>query len=159
MSMSVMSRRLLLGAGLGITIIAAAPRHLSAAGATLRVLKARGCGCCDLWVAHLRDNGFTCAVEEYADLTPLKDRLGVPAQLRSCHTALLDEYVIERHVPALALTHLLTRRPPFAGLAVPGMPTGSPGMPGEPVEEYAVIAFNRTGQGEVFMRFAGERAI
>lgn len=159
MNGSTMSRRLLLGLASGGAMAAAIARHPLAAGAALRVLKVRGCSCCDLWVAHLRANGFTSTVEEHADLIPLKDRFGVPMPLRSCHTAFLDGYVIEGHVPAPALTRLLAERPPLAGLAVPGMPAGSPGMPSDTPEAYAVMAFYRTGQSDVFMRFVGERVL
>lgn len=93
-----------------------------------RVFRAPDCGCCGAWVAHLRDHGFAVEVVTTDDMQGVKDRQAVPAPLRSCHTALIDGYVIEGHVPATDISALLAQRPRAAGLAVPGMPAGSPGM-------------------------------
>ena len=141
----------LLGAGLGLPL--GRPR----AATLIQVRKQRGCGCCDGWVEHLRANGFICEVSTLDDLAPIKASLSVPEALRSCHTATVEGYVVEGHVPASALRRLLAERPAIRGLAVPGMPLGSPGMPGEPVDEYAVIAFAKDGTQRTFMRFSGER--
>ncbi|CAN0098027.1 unnamed protein product [Chrysoparadoxa australica] len=92
------------------------------------VYKSPTCGCCTEWVEHLRANGFPVQVREPDDLNAVKDRLGVPNDMRSCHTAEIDGYVIEGHVPAADIQRLLRRRPRAKGLAVPGMPLGSPGM-------------------------------
>jgi hypothetical protein len=116
------------------------------------VYKSPTCGCCTEWVAHLRRHGFSVKTEDLLDLQPIKARHGVPAELQSCHTALVGPYVVEGHVPADLIARLLRERPPVAGLAVPGMPVGSPGMevPGVPADRYRVLAFDRSGKTTVF---------
>ncbi|MGK2740658.1 DUF411 domain-containing protein [Tepidicaulis sp. LMO-SS28] len=110
----------------------------------ITVHKTPWCGCCSKWVSHLEAEGFTVQTREHEDLTPLKRELGVPAALESCHTAVIDGYVIEGHVPAAEVKRLLEERPEAVGLAVPGMPVGSPGMEMEGKREaYAVILFSR----------------
>jgi hypothetical protein len=86
--------------------------------------------------------------EDASDLAPIKQKLGVPRELQSCHTGVVEGYVIEGHVPADLVDRLLRERPAIAGLAVPGMPVGSPGMevPGRPAERYTVLAFDRSGR-------------
>jgi hypothetical protein len=103
-------------------------------------------------VVHLRANGFTVNERSEDDLAPVKRRHGVPPALDSCHTALVDGYVIEGHVPADLIDRLLRERPKVAGLAVPGMPVGSPGMetPGVKPERYQVLTFDRAGRTAVF---------
>jgi hypothetical protein len=103
-------------------------------------------------VGHLRQSGFTVKVENLANLQPVKTRYGVPAKLESCHTALVDGYVAEGHVPADLIVRLLRERPPLSGLAVPGMPVGSPGMEvaGRAPDRYQVFAFDRSGKTTVF---------
>ena len=114
------------------------------------------CGCCGAWVAHLREAGFTAEVVETRNMQQIKDRLGLPADLASCHTGEIAGYVIEGHVPADAVKRLLAERPNAKGLAVPGMPIGSPGMevPGQPDDTYDVVLFGPTGQS-VFARYRG----
>jgi hypothetical protein len=103
-------------------------------------------------VGHLRSNGFTVTERNETDLAPVKRRHGVPAALESCHTALVEGYVIEGHVPADLIDRLLRERPKVAGLAVPGMPAGSPGMesPGQKPERYKVLTFDAGGRTTVF---------
>jgi hypothetical protein len=103
-------------------------------------------------VVHLQKNGFQVKDESAADLRAIKAKYGVPAQLQSCHTAVVDGYVIEGHVPADLITRLLRERPKVTGLAVPGMPAGSPGMevPGRAPEKYQVFTFERSGKTTVF---------
>jgi hypothetical protein len=123
----------------------------AAAPAAIQVVKTPGCGCCNGWVAHLRRAGFQVRVTDVADVTPAARRLGVPDQLRSCHTASVGGYAIEGHVPAADILRLLRQRPAAAGLAVPGMPMGSPGMEaGGRGEPYQVILFTRAGRRTVF---------
>jgi hypothetical protein len=108
------------------------------------VYKDPDCGCCKAWVEHLRTHGFAPEVHDRADMDTLKDSLGVPRAMRSCHTAVAGRYLIEGHVPAADITRLLTMAPrTVVGLAVPGMPAGSPGMemPGSPSARYDVMAF------------------
>jgi hypothetical protein len=116
------------------------------------VYKSATCGCCTEWVAHLRRHGFPVKTEDVAELQPVKARHGVPAELQSCHTALVAGYVVEGHVPAGLIERLLRERPKVIGLAVPGMPAGSSGMevPGARAERYQVLAFDRSGKTRVF---------
>jgi hypothetical protein len=125
-----------------------------APGTDITVYKSASCGCCAKWVDHLRANGFTPAVHDEADMDAIKDEMGVPKNVRSCHTALLDRYVVEGHVPAADLRHLLKEHPAVAGLAVPGMPKSTPGMamPGETPQPYEVVSFTRDGKTAVFAR-------
>ncbi|HEV7291320.1 MAG TPA: DUF411 domain-containing protein [Devosia sp.] len=123
----------------------------------LAVWKDPWCGCCGGWVAHMQAAGHAAEVTELEDMEALKDEFGVPAELRSCHTAQIAGYVLEGHVPAQAVEKLLRERPDVIGLAVPGMPLGSPGMgapEGTPPDTYEVIAFGREGHTS-FMRFRG----
>lgn len=128
--------------------------HLATAGETGEVLVYRtaACGCCGKWVDHLREAGFEVRVEDRRDLAPVKAELGVPGDLASCHTAVVDGYVVEGHVPASDVKRLLEERPDVAGLAVPGMPVGSPGMEGPREERYSVVAFDGEGNRTVFQR-------
>jgi hypothetical protein len=105
-------------------------------------------------VGHLRAAGFEVKDQNVDALGPIKQRFGVPAALQSCHTAVVDPYVIEGHVPADLIQRLLRERPAVVGLAVPGMPVGAPGMeaPGRPAERYDVLTFDRSGRTAVFAR-------
>jgi hypothetical protein len=116
------------------------------------------CGCCLGWVQHLQKAGFPTKVLETKDLDAVKARLGVPDDLAACHTAVISDYVIEGHVPAVALKRFLAEKPNATGLAVPGMPVGSPGMEGGKPEPYEVILFGPAGRRS-YMRFVGERAL
>lgn len=119
----------------------------------LHVYKSPWCGCCAGWVEHMRGAGFAVRISEVDDVDPVKDRHRVPAELRSCHTALVDGYVIEGHVPARDIRRLFAERPSAAGLAVPGMPGGSPGMEGGAQEPYDVLVFRDDGRAEVFASY------
>jgi hypothetical protein len=116
------------------------------------VYKSPTCDCCREWVEHLRRGGFRVKTEDVTDLTPIKTRHGVPAAVQSCHTALVQGYVVEGHVPVDLVERLLRERPRIVGLAVPGMPVGSPGMEvaGVPADRYRVLTFDRSGKTEVF---------
>jgi hypothetical protein len=116
----------------------------------VQVFKDAFCGCCANWVEHLKRNGFAATAENVADMSALKDKHGVPAQTRSCHTALVGGYVIEGHVPAAEIQRLLKQKPKVAGLAVPGMPIGSPGMEGANPRPYDVLTFDKTGKTAVY---------
>jgi len=122
------------------------------------VYKTPTCGCCSLWVDHLRENGFVVEVHDVRDTTPMRRREGVPARLGSCHTATVGGYAIEGHVPAAEIKRLLRERPRVDGLAVPGMPIGSPGMEmGSRQDAYEVLAFNSAGDTTVFARYPQEK--
>ena len=126
----------------------------------LTVTKDPTCGCCASWAEHVRGAGFPVEIVETNELNRVKTRLGVPGNLAACHTAEVDGYVIEGHVPARAIERLLAERPPVKGLAVPGMPVGSPGMEvdGTPPEAFDVIAFGPAGQ-TTFGRFRGSEPL
>ncbi len=116
----------------------------------ITVYKSPTCGCCAKWVTHLEENGFDVKPIDLANVNEMKIRYGVPGDLTSCHTALVDGYVVEGHVPADVIKQLIEERPEAAGLAVPGMPIGSPGMEGPNPEEYDVLAFQKDGKRSVY---------
>ena len=117
---------------------------------TVIVYKTEGCGCCNGWVEHLQAAGFTVDARNVTDLMSIKRDAGVPAADASCHTALVDGYVVEGHVPAEEIRRLLTERPAVLGIAVPGMPVGSPGMEGPCAKPYEVLTFDRAGAHTVW---------
>jgi hypothetical protein len=125
----------------------------AAAAATIEVVKSPYCGCCTHWVDYLRRAGFEVRVTETEDVSPTARRLGVPDDLRSCHTASIGGYAIEGHVPVADIRRLLAERPDAVGLAVPGMPIGSPGMEqGNVRQPYATVLIMRDGRRLVFAR-------
>lgn len=126
-----------------------------AAANAITVYKTATCGCCAAWVEHMRGNGFQATVHDVsrAKLIERKKAFGVDRGLASCHTATIGGYVVEGHVPAADVRRLLDERPSIAGIAVPGMPQGSPGMDyGQASEAYNVIAFDDAGGFRVFAR-------
>ncbi|MEP6999577.1 MAG: DUF411 domain-containing protein [bacterium] len=122
------------------------------ASVALTVYKDPSCGCCKKWVAHLTQNGFTPFAKDRTDMSALKDSLGIPVALRSCHTAIAGKLVIEGHVPAADVKRFLATSPKgVLGLAVPGMPSGSPGMEmSGQSDRYDVVAFTADGKTSVF---------
>jgi hypothetical protein len=130
------------------------PTFSASAASTILVHIDPNCGCCSGWVRHLKDAGFAVTAAATADLQPVRKRLGVPADLAACHTAEVDGYVLEGHVPAAAVRRLLEQRPTAIGLAVPGMPAGSPGMEGGAPQRYDVVLFGAGGR-QSFMHFVG----
>ena len=141
-----------LAAGAAVSTLFPARAHAGGAPVSLTVYKDPSCGCCRKWVDHLAANGFAPIARDRTDMDALKNSLGVPADLRSCHTAVAGTYLIEGHVPAADVKRLLMLKPKdVLGLAVPGMPSGSPGMetPGKS-DRYDVIAFSARGKTRVF---------
>jgi hypothetical protein len=123
----------------------------NATAATLAVTKTPTCGCCNEWVERMREAGFKVTVKDVEDTAPLAKRMGVPDRLRSCHTTIVEGYAIEGHVPAADIKRLLADRPKAAGISVPGMVVGSPGMEhGDRSEPYQTILFDRAGKTRVF---------
>lgn len=114
------------------------------------VYKSPTCGCCAKWVDHLRQNGFKVEINDVRSVDPIKTERGVPRDLASCHTAIVGDYVVEGHVPAEVLKRLLTERPRVAGIAVPGMPAGSPGMEGPTSQRYDVMSFDAKGNKALY---------
>ena len=142
------ARRLLL---LVATPLAIASLAAPAAAAVINVVKTASCGCCGKWVEHMKKAGHDVRVTNVEDVTPTARRLGVPDDLRSCHTSSVGGYAIEGHVPAADIARLLREKPKAAGLSVPGMVAGSPGM--EMVSNkppYQTIIFTRDGKRKVF---------
>jgi hypothetical protein len=154
MSRRAMLASLMKAGAIGCGVVAALPAIARADAASITVYKDPSCGCCTKWVEHLQAAGLRPAVHDRSDMDALKDSLGVPASLRSCHTAVAGKYVIEGHVPAADISRLLAAKPKgVVGLAVPGMPAGSPGMeiPGRG-DAYDVVAFSADGKTSVFAR-------
>jgi hypothetical protein len=117
---------------------------------TVTVYKNPSCGCCNKWLDHLREHGFQVTAHNTSNLTQIKVKYGVPHVLSSCHTAIVDGYVAEGHVPADIIQRLLKERPKVVGIAVPGMPIGSPGMEGDHGEPYDILTFDREGKAQVY---------
>ncbi|MDH3205622.1 MAG: DUF411 domain-containing protein [Gemmatimonadota bacterium] len=117
---------------------------------TVVVYKTETCGCCNGWIEHLRAAGFEVDARNVRDLMTVKLDAGVPGPLVTCHTALIDGYVVEGHVPVDQIKRLLADRPDVAGIGVAGMPTGSPGMEGLNAQPYQVMAFDHAGETSVY---------
>ena len=142
---------------LGLVALPAVAHIASAASAptaqpAIVVNKTPTCGCCGVWVKHLQAAGFQVQVHDHENLAPIKERVGVPFGMGSCHTAEVDGYFIEGHVPADDIKRLLREKPAAKGLTVPGMPAGSPGMevPSGRVDRYDVLLVGKDGKTTVF---------
>jgi len=151
----------LLGASVGAAVAygmgpaasaSAIPNEIQGQSLQAVVYKSPTCGCCEVWVKHLRDAGFGVTVRDTHNMSPVKQKLGVPARMASCHTAQIGGYFIEGHVPMADIQRLLKERPKALGLAVPGMPAGSPGMeqPSGKVDRYDVLLVTADGGTKVF---------
>jgi hypothetical protein len=151
-----LSRRALLTHIAAGSVLIAGGHALADPRPAITVWKDPNCGCCGRWAEHLRSNGFVATVIETADVQAVKAQRQVPAELASCHTAEIAGYTIEGHVPAQAILRLLAEKPGGRGLAVPGMPIGSPGMEGGRPEAYDVMLFG-TGAPTRFARFLGDQ--
>ena len=138
--------------------LAAAGGDVSLASATngdltppeIVVYKSPTCGCCERWIDHLEEAGFVVRAQDVENVVDVKVEHGVRPEHQSCHTALVEGYVIEGHVPADVIARLLRERPDVAGLTVPGMPMGSSGMEGPYSESYDILMFDRAGNAEVY---------
>ena len=117
------------------------------------VYQSRTCGCCKKWVAHLEENGFKVRSELVEDVTAVKLKMNLPMKLASCHTAVVNGYIVEGHVPASAVKKLLAERPVVKGISVPGMPAGSPGMESHYKENYNVVAFDNNGNERIYLQY------
>ena len=145
----VLSATVLLAAGLSYSLRAQTP----AKPVPVTVYKTATCGCCGLWVDHLKANGFAPTVEtlDQAKLTTIARQAGVSEEHSSCHTAKVAGYVVEGHVPAADIHKMLKEKPAIVGIAAPGMPIGSPGMDSGPRRDpYDVVAFTKDGKSRVF---------
>jgi len=128
----------------------------NSAAQEITVYKTPTCGCCGKWVDHLKAAGYEVTVSNLSDLTEIKNLHGVPMTLRTCHTGIVNGYVVEGHVPARFVTRLIEEKPAIAGIAVPGMPIGSPGMEGPYRESYDVVSFDSRGETAVFGHVEGD---
>lgn len=153
------TRREFLRSAAALTAGLASLTALSAAGAqpaagaaprAITVYKDPNCGCCKAWVEHIRKAGFVATVHDTADMASVKASMGVPSSLESCHTARIGPYTIEGHVPADVIVKLLKEKPVGAGLAVGGMPMGSPGMEGGRADKYDVMLFDKSGKSRIY---------
>jgi hypothetical protein len=146
-------RRILLQAvlagALGIPLLA------SAAAPVIEVYKSAYCGCCTEWVEHLKANGFTVKAQNVANPTDYREKFGMPNELGSCHTGMVQGYAIEGHVPASEIKRLLTEKPKAKGLAVPAMPMGSPGMEGPRKDSYDVLVVHTNGRRSTYQHYNG----
>ena len=150
-------RTLSLGASfLALVLTTGAARPSATAnskGPTITVYKDANCGCCKNWIEHLIKHGYRVDAKDSDDMTEIKRSLGVPDALTSCHTAVVNGYLIEGHVPAADIARLLKTKPKVLGLAVPGMPMGSPGMEGQRSQKYDVLSFDKAGKTKVFASY------
>jgi hypothetical protein len=137
-----------------VALFGAAAAQQKPAGPLVEVFKSPTCGCCMNWVEHLRTNGFNVRTTDVNDMTEIKKSRGVPADVQSCHTAVVNGYVVEGHVPAADVHRLLKEKPAVAGIAVGGMPVGSPGMesPHVKAERFDVVSFDKSGATRVFAK-------
>jgi hypothetical protein len=143
-----------LAASFGIVWAQRQSASAQAASPLVEVYKSPTCGCCSNWVEHMRANGFTVRTTDLNDLTRIKAAHSVPVPVQSCHTALVNGYVVEGHVPAADVQRMLKEKPAIAGIAVGGMPMGSPGMesPYVKAESYDVMSFDKSGTTRVFAK-------
>jgi hypothetical protein len=147
-------RQFLLTSAAASLVPMAAARSLFAAesASVITVYKDAGCQCCVKWIQHLSKAGFVVMPRDVLNMDEVKRNMRVPAALQSCHTGVVDRYVIEGHVPADVVKKMLAEKPAIQGIAVPGMPTGSPGMEGSPADKYDVIAFTNDGKTRVYAK-------
>lgn len=152
----ILTRRVALAA-LGAVVLARPA--LAQSRPTMLIHKDPDCDCCLAWARHVREAGFSVVIKETHDLQAVRARRRIPQALAACHTADIDGFVVEGHVPAAEIIRLLAERPRALGLAVPGMPTGAPGMevPGAPPDTYQVVLFG-AGQ-DTYARYSGVRRI
>jgi len=121
-------------------------------GLEAKVYKTSNCNCCDLHVGYMRSYGIRVEVIEMQDISAVKESLGIPEELESCHTAVMDGYFVEGHVPVEAISKLVKEKPAVKGIALPGMPSGSPGMPGAKTKAFVIHAVKGDGEFYEFMR-------
>lgn len=114
-------------------------------GETITVYKTSTCGCCGVFVQYLEREGATVQVENVTDLSQIKKQYGIPPEMNSCHTSVVGGYVVEGHIPRTVIEKLLAEKPDIAGIALPGMPSGSPGMPGPKSEPWTIYALQKDG--------------
>jgi hypothetical protein len=127
----------------------------AAAAPVVEVYKSEGCGCCEGWIEHLKANGFKVNAQNVASPSDYREKFGIPKELGSCHTGLVQGYALEGHVPASEIKRLLAERPKAIGLAVPSMPLGSPGMEGDRSDPYDVFLVQADGRRSIYKHYNG----
>lgn len=142
---------------LGIFFIALAktnaPGEMNKLNGNIMIYKTGSCGCCKLYIDYLKSKTkLNIEVTENAEITDIKEKYEIPAELESCHTSLIDEYVVEGHMPPEAINKLISEKPDIKGIALAGMPSGSPGMPGAKDGEFIIYAINKDNSVKEFMR-------
>lgn len=136
------------------TYLAAQNKSVESELPVVTVYKSPTCGCCGDWVKHMEESGFEVVTQDTHNMNPIKMKAGLTPALASCHTAFVDGYVVEGHVPASDVKRMLLQRPAIRGLSAPGMPVGSPGMAmGDRVDAYDVVSFDEQGETEVFSSY------
>ncbi|TBN43798.1 DUF411 domain-containing protein [Paracoccus subflavus] len=156
MTTEILSRRTILAAGMGLFALSAFPARGRSSADQIHVMKDPDCGCCSAWIEIVEAAGFAVTTELRAGtaLMRYKAENGIPQKMASCHTARIQGYMLEGHVPVADIRRLLDERPDAIGLAVPGMPYGSPGMgPESEREAYDVVLIRKDGTTEVFTRY------
>lgn len=143
-------RRQFLAGSASALLLTVLARPASASASVMTVHKDPNCGCCHLWADAMQKAGFDVRLNDLGDLAPIKARLGVPGDLEGCHTAEIEGYFLEGHVPLSSVRRLLEERPAIKGLAVPGMPSGSLGMGDDPAASYDVVAVPVSGKPYLF---------
>ncbi|MFC0252038.1 DUF411 domain-containing protein [Massilia consociata] len=133
------------------------PFAAGAAQPVIEVYKTATCGCCKQWIKHLEANGFTVKAQDVDDPSGYREKFGIPAQYGSCHTGRVGGYAVEGHVPAADIKRMLAEKPKARGLAVPGMPMGSPGMEGSRKDTYEVLLVKDGGKTDIYKRYEGDR--
>lgn len=121
-------------------------------GQAITVFKSPTCGCCAVYTRYLDNKGYDVTINEIPDTSTEQKKYGVPNQMRSCHTSIVGNYFVEGHVPIEAIEKLLAEKPSIKGIAMPGMPAGSPGMPGSKSGPFIIYAINNDGSVQEFMR-------
>jgi hypothetical protein len=149
-----MKRRLFLASSGALTTLTALPSFAIAPAKEVHIFKSKDCGCCKAWIEHMRSAGFKVQVTDVDDTAAARKRLGMPDRFGSCHTATVDGYAIEGHVPAAEVKRLLAMGTKAIGLSVPGMAPGSPGMEvGARRDPYQVLLIDASGQSSVFASY------
>ena len=143
-------RRVFIGQFAALFAVGPVAVFAESTGPLVQVYKSRTCGCCSKWVDHMRTAGFDIEATNVPDVGVYKLEYGVPRALGSCHTAVVEGYIVEGHVPADDVIKMLRQKPAIKGIAVPGMPMGSPGMESPNPQPYDVIAFDSAGNTSVF---------
>ena len=157
MKVRMQKTTMIVGLVLSLSIITAATMFTFDevnAETTMTVYKSATCGCCEKWITHMEENGFKVKGIDVQNMDVVKQKYGISRQIASCHTAIVDGYVVEGHVPASDVKKLLAEKKDVIGLSVPGMPMGSPGMEmGDRVDRYDVVSFDKEGNLEIWKRY------